>query len=195
MSRFIESICCIDGVAMNLDWHQRRVDHVFCKHFHTDSFRLAEIITDVPPKGTYKCRLVYHDSPQSLEFLSYTPRSVKSLKVVHSNNVNYAYKYEDRNQINVLLDRRQECEEILIVKNGLITDSSYANVALYNGREWHTPKYPLLEGTKRAQYIQNTLLVPKNIEITSLYRYQKVSLINAMLNLDDVSIGIDEIYE
>ena len=43
---------------------------------------------------------------------------------------------------------KREQDEILITRNGLLTDTSIANIALFNGKEWHTPKHPLLKGVQ-----------------------------------------------
>ena len=75
--------------------------------------------------------------------------------------------------------------EILILKNGLITDVSFANIAFYDGKGWYTPDSPLLKGTKRAYYIEKGLLIEKRISPADLPKYQKARLINAMLDLED----------
>jgi 4-amino-4-deoxychorismate lyase len=83
--------------------------------------------------------------------------------------------------------------EAVIIKNNRITDTTYANLALWNGSEWHTPLYPLLKGTKRQLLLQSNQIVEQDILVTDLMRYQKVSLINAMLELGELEIMIGRI--
>ena len=51
----------------------------------------------------------------------------------------------------------------LIVKDGYLTDTSIANIALYDGYTWFTPAHPLLRGTKRAELLNKQLIVEKDI--------------------------------
>ena len=60
---------------------------------------------------------------------------------------------------------RQDKDDILIVKNGLLTDTSIANIALYDGNDWYTPLHPLLKGTKRAELLDKGVLKEKEIKI------------------------------
>ena len=100
----------------------------------------------------------------------------------------YAIKLENVN-------KNESAIDILIVKNGLITDTSYSNIILYNGKEWFTPKSFILNGVKR-QYLLNTGKV-KEIKITleNLKNFEKISLINAMLEPQDIEIGIENILK
>ena len=65
-------------------------------------------------------------------------------------------------KLNSLFQIRQDKDDILIVKNGLLTDTSIANIALYDGNDWYTPLHPLLKGTKRAELLDKGVLKEKN---------------------------------
>jgi 4-amino-4-deoxychorismate lyase len=86
------------------------------------------------------------------------------------------------------------CDEVLIACDGYITDTSYSNVALFDGLEWVTPANPLLKGTQRAKLIASGLAKEKEVTISDLKQYKKLVLVNAMLEFDPThSIRIDSI--
>ena len=41
-----------------------------------------------------------------------------------------------------LKKQQGDCDEILIIRDNHLTDTSYTNVALYDGQQWFTPLYP-----------------------------------------------------
>lgn len=82
-----------------------------------------------------------------------------------------------------------------MVRDGLITDSYYANVALSNNGTWYTPEYPLLRGTMRTKLLSKGKLTVKNIATTELHTYDKVRLFNAMIPFGKIEFGRDMILE
>jgi 4-amino-4-deoxychorismate lyase len=153
-----------------------------------DDLNLAELVeipTDIST-DIYKCKIIYSDTIKDVEFRKYTPRNVEKLRLVMDDEVEYAYKYLDRKQLDDLMREncKDENEDILIIKNGRITDTSYSNVALFDGKEWHTPKFPLLKGTKRAKLLYDNRIIEKDIMIYDLQNYEQIIFINAMLEFD-----------
>ena len=69
--------------------------------------------------------------------------------------------------------------------NGLITDSSTANLLYYNGNQWLTPTFPLLKGTQRAKLLEQEKIQVADIRPSDLHNFKKVRLINAMLRFED----------
>lgn len=108
-----------------------------------------------------KCRVIYGREIEEITYTSYQIRPVHSLQIVYSDDIDYTYKSTDRSVINELFARRQEQDDILIVKNGLLTDTSIGNIALFDGNEWYTPKQPLLKGTRRASLLAMNLIKEK----------------------------------
>jgi 4-amino-4-deoxychorismate lyase len=184
MSRFLETIKLLHGEFYNLDYHQQRLSDT-CKHFNIDGFNLSSFLADqtIPRKGLYKCRIVYGKGVVKFEYLPYHPISIKSLKVVESNSMDYQFKWEDRAVINQLLNQKGSADDIIIVKNGMITDSSYANLIFWDGKNWLTPDHPLLKGTQREVLIEKELIKPVAISVSELRNFEKVKLINAMLGM------------
>ncbi len=196
MSRFIESICFRGGHYQLLHLHQERINKTFA-HFFKSSVPhdLKKVLPDLPFLEPYKVRMVYDHQSLDIDYAEYVPRSIKSLKLVVDDSIDYAYKYEDRSAIDRLLAQKGNADDILICKNGLITDSSYSNLAFWDGSAWYIPANGLLSGVKRAYYLNKGTLRAMDIRIEDLARFQKVSLINAMLNLGDCVIDKKDISE
>lgn len=113
----------------------------------------------------------------------YRMRAISSLRLVTCDDIDYAYKSADRSRLEQLLGQRGNADEIIIVRNGLLTDTSYSNIALFDGTMWVTPKTPLLKGTMRQAMLDKGLLVERDITPEYCWSCREVSLINAMMPL------------
>lgn len=187
MSRLLESIRCENGALQNLPFHQARMDASVMALFAIEN-RLCLEDVEVPADckaGLYKCRVTYGESLQSVEFQPYRRREIRSLRLVTDDTIDYAHKYADRTALQRLLETRGDCDDILIVKEGRITDTSYSNVALFDGKQWCTPARPLLCGTQREKLIAEGVVSPADVRADELERFQKIRIINAMIRFED----------
>ena len=141
----------------------------------------------------YKCRLIYSDTVKKPEFLPYHKRKIKSLKLVVCESIEYNYKYKNRECLNELLELKQNCDDILLVKNKRITDTSFSNVVFSDGKKWITPSTPLLKGTKREKLLSDGKIVQDEIKVNDLKYFQKAALINSMLDLEDNILKIKSV--
>ncbi len=149
---------------------------------------LLENLIEIPNglnDEVYKCRVIYSKEIESVEFEKYIPPKISSLKVVESNFIDYSFKFNDRTQLNDLFQRREDCDDILIVKNGFITDTSYANIVFWDGQNWLTPSTPILAGTARARLLHENKIKKAEVNVADLLRYEKARIINALNDLDD----------
>ncbi len=195
--RFIESILLKNGEYYNLNYHQDRVDRVFTQHAPDNSSHdLNRILPDLRMPGTYKVRLVYGvdviDTTYDLEYAEYHPRKIESLQVIHSDSFDYSLKYENRDEINSLVSK-SSLDDIIIAIDNLITDGSYFNLAFWDGKHWYTPDSPLLKGVRRTQLIQDGRIKEKTIYVNDIPSFEKVSLINAMLDLGELELSTHQI--
>lgn len=195
MYQFIETIQILNGEIQRLEYHQKRMDETR-RHFydHITPVSLGEIICPPPVKEEIKCRIVYDRKLADIQYSPYNMRHIRSLKLVEENDIDYPFKSTDRSVLAEIALQRGECDEVLIVRNGLITDTSYTNVALYDGKDWFTPTHPLLKGTQRESLIQKGLLHEQDIHVEDLSKFQYISPINAMINLNRITIPISCVY-
>jgi 4-amino-4-deoxychorismate lyase len=186
----LETIKVQHNEFQHLNFHNERVNYSRGILFQSaDVWDLSQLIAipELDPHIIYKCRLLYSRAVEQVVFLPYTPRIIKKLYIVTDNDLNYSLKYTDRQALDRLKNSItiQQDSDILIVKNGLISDTSFTNIAFYDGSSWYTPDSPLLKGTKREFYLRKGTLIEKKITPPDLPKYQKARLINAMLDLED----------
>lgn len=129
----------------------------------------------------HKCRVTYGRDLVQVEWEAYQPKIIESLRLVDADKLVYAHKYKNRESLNLLYAQRADCDDVLIVRKGLITDTSYANVALFDGDHWYTPEHPLLAGTQRAFLLAEGAIIPRAIRAETLREYLCLKLFNAML--------------
>jgi 4-amino-4-deoxychorismate lyase len=156
---------------------------------------LLSILTksEYPKSGLFKCRIVYDSSGYTIEYIPYEARHVKTLKVVYDNDIHYNHKFENRAVIHSLFDQRQFCDDVLIIKNGFVTDSSYSNIIFYDGYQWVTPDTPLLKGTMRQMLIDAAEIKVRTISLQDIPAFKSFRLINAMLGFDGPEIDVSGI--
>ena len=197
MYPLFETIRILDGRPQHLEWHQERLERSFYAHFNTATSLRLDAILRVPEKfsrDAVKCRFLYGDGGYRPEFERYVPRKIQSLKLVEAGGLDYSLKYTDRNAINALLKEKDRCDDILICKHGMITDTSYTNVVLFNGERWVTPLHPLLEGTCRNRLVAEGRILEMELHLDDLPRFHSFKLINAMLDFDEqVSLKTERI--
>jgi 4-amino-4-deoxychorismate lyase len=196
MSLLLETIKLVDGKFCNLFHHeQRMIRSLEALCGVEEDFILEDFLSElqVPQEGVFKCRIVYDELTKEVEFIPYQPRMVKSLKIIENDRINYEFKYADREQIEKLFDKRNGCDDILIVKKGEITDASYANIVFKRDDEWVTPWAPLLKGTMRQKLIDENKIIPEKILLEDIPSFQSFKLINAMLEFDAPEIDVSNI--
>ncbi len=190
MYPFFETIRYKNGVLENLAFHQQRVNRTFMQFKETIEAKGAitslDLSTIQVPVGlltnqVYKCRLKYNlASDFTIAFEPYTIRTIKNCLLTEIGDNKYDYKYTDRDWLNEAL-LVAGTDEIIFTSAGYIKDGSYANLAFFDGRDWFTPKNPLLLGTRRAALIKKDIIKELDIRIADLYKYKSIKLINAMM--------------
>ncbi len=198
MFRVIETIRLENGQLGDLSYHEARMNRAVSEVLRLNrSVNLEAILAmkQLPANGLVKVRVVYGNVVHAVEVEPYVIREIKSLKIVHSDSINYPHKFEDRKELNTLFEQRGACDDVIIAKNNLITDSSYANLVFKKGNQWITPKSYLLNGTMRQQLLDKKIITEEDISLDDLHRYDKVKLINAMLLLDGPEIEVSKIVK
>jgi len=196
MLKFIETLRIENGIIHNLDYHNARLNLTRRQNFNSkdkiDLKDFADAFQDI--KGRMKCRVLYSENDYEVSYEMYKRRSINTIKLVFDDKISYEFKSENRSDLNDLYVQKENCDEILIVKNGFITDTSYTNAAFFDGARWFTPENPLLAGTKRQELLDKQIIIPQKIKVKDLSDYQRISLINSMLDLGEIMIDIGNIF-
>jgi 4-amino-4-deoxychorismate lyase len=199
--RTFTSIKVVDGKMQLEDWHLRRINEIFCIHGWGSRLHrsLQDALLEVPyslPSGVSKLRLwLTADRVEHTDCTPYTLKKINRVVCVPADEVNYRFKHQNRDAINALkkLYAPNDDAEILMVQNGFVTDSSYSNVCFWDGAEWITPKSHLLNGIKRQYLLHTKQIAEKEIAVKDIYSYKKMALINAMIELEEVMVPIENI--
>ncbi|HZJ80099.1 MAG TPA: aminotransferase class IV [Dysgonamonadaceae bacterium] len=196
---FIEVIKVENGIFVNPLPH---IERIFRTTLHLfDKPLLVELNNDIIPAhlhavGRVKCRIVYGREIVSIDFEPYKMRNIKSLSLAEHNTIDYKYKYHKRDEINKLRALHSETDDILIIKNSQVTDTSFSNVVFkdHTGK-LYTPKSTLLAGTKRGQLLEAGIIQEKEVQVSDINSYMGVYLINAMIDIEDnIFVGVDAIF-
>jgi 4-amino-4-deoxychorismate lyase len=185
MCLLFETICIKDGVPQHLAWHKRRID-LACRELWPAAVPVDPgsviVIPDEFSKGLVRCKIVYGRGVRKISFSIYSPRAISSLRLVES-DIDYHLKYDDRKGLDSLFALREDADEIIIVKKGLVTDTSMSNLVFFDGADWITPKKPLLKGTCRDRLLAAGQITEMDIRPADLGNFIGCKLINAMRDL------------
>ncbi|MEI6455216.1 MAG: aminotransferase class IV family protein [bacterium] len=183
MCRFFETIRITDGRPEFLSRHESRMNQTRKVFGRELSFlSLSERIN--PPadlsEGLARCKVIYGKDIESIEYTAYHRKTIRSLMVVTCDDIDYGYKFLNRACLEALMATRGDCDDIIIMKRGFITDASMANLIFFDGKDWVTPKDPLFPGTCRARLLAEGVIKEKKIRLEEVIGFLGVKLINAL---------------
>lgn len=189
MYRFLETIRIENGVPCNLEGHFWRIKRTLGKNFDTFwtifNAKAGIIVPEKFSTGIVKARMIYDEKHFKISFSQYEKRNISRLILIKNQGIMYNKKYSDRSKLDSLSTNLDTNTDFLLVTKGMITDTSYCNVALQMGNKWFTPSYPLLQGTQRKQLLNNGIILIKRIHVEDLQFYSAIKLFNAMITWDE----------
>lgn len=181
----LESIYLKDGRFRHLELHQKRIDYSRKQALNLENHLELESLFaqhEIPQQGIFKCRILYGIDFDIPEFVVYNHKSINSLKLIEADTLNYSLKFSNRAAINEAFSRRMDCDDVLLVKQGFITDSFYCNIAFSAGGQWFTPDKPLLKGVQRHYLLSQEIIIEQEIRLTDLKNFSSFKLFNAMID-------------
>jgi 4-amino-4-deoxychorismate lyase len=167
--------------------HQKRVDHTFSHFGKEDSIDLAKIYKhlDHNEDGLFKLRIVYDlDKKVRTQMIPYAIPELNDFQLVENNSFDYSFKSEDRRELEKM-KMKSRAEEIIIVKNNHITDTSYSNLLFKKGKDWFTPSTYLLNGVQRQNLLKQKKIKETEITLQNLKEFSHFQLINALNDFDE----------
>lgn len=190
MSQFIESIKVEDQELFLLEFHQKRVNDTFAHFGKEGSIDLEKIFKNLnhDEDGLYKLRLTYDlDKKFRTMMIPYAIPEIQDFRLVENNIYDYSFKFEDRKELEKM-KAKSKAEEIIIVKNNHITDTSFSNILFQKGKEWFTPKTYLLNGVQRQNLLKKKKIKEAEITLQNIKEFSNFQLINALNDFDDMFI-------
>ena len=190
MSQFIESIKVEDQKAFLMEFHQKRVNDTFAHFGAQGSIDLEKIFKSLEhdEDGLYKLRIVY-DLNRNFkhQMIPYAIPEIENFQLVENNSYDYSFKFEDRKEFEKM-KTKAKTEEIIIVKNNHITDTSYTNILFLKGETWYTPTTYLLNGVMRQHLLKEKKIREAEITLQNIREFTHFQLINSMNDFDDMFI-------
>jgi 4-amino-4-deoxychorismate lyase len=175
--QYFETIKCLDEQIFNLKYHKQRISKTVGLNINLEEYIYP------PNNKLLKCKVIYDsDGILDIIFDVYIIKEIKTFKFIYDDKIEYKFKSINRDYINTLYNKRGDNDEIIIVQNGYITDTSIANIAIFNKNRWFTPEKTLLEGTTKNRYLEKNKILEKNITVDEFKNAQKIALMNAMID-------------
>ncbi|ALV24809.1 branched-chain amino acid aminotransferase, possible 4-amino-4-deoxychorismate lyase PabC [Campylobacter iguaniorum] len=172
-----ETIKIVNFEPLNLDFH---IDRAVNSTSQKLKFDFKSILKS-PLNGLVRAKVVFeiNGNLHSVEYFAYKMRDFYEFKLTKI-DFDYSKKYLDRGNIEKITPQNSE---IIMLKNDLVTDTSIANIAIFDeiSGSWITPKIPLLKGTTRARLLQNGFLKEANITKDMLLKAKRFAIMNAMI--------------
>ena len=176
---YFETIKCYNYDIYNLTYHINRISNTIGLNIN-----LQEYIYP-PNKSLLKCKVIYDKNGiLNILYSPYKKRLINTFKLIYDDNIIYNKKSTNRKLIDNLFFKKGLSDEIIIIKNNLITDTSIANIAIFYNNQWITPKSPLLHGTSLQRHLNNDKIIQKDISVKMLKDAKKIALLNAMIDFD-----------
>jgi 4-amino-4-deoxychorismate lyase len=181
MAQLLETLKIVNGIAPFVEFHNQRLNDARQILFNAkDQIDLKKVIQAPTSTGIYRCRIIYSETIEAVEYLPHQNRNFQTFKIVEDDNIDYQFKYLNRDNINRLFTLKGSADDLLIIKNGLVTDTSIANVAFWQD-QWLTPSTPLLKGTTRARLLSEKQLFEADIRLEELNQFPKMAIMNALI--------------
>ncbi|WEK68714.1 MAG: aminotransferase class IV [Candidatus Chryseobacterium colombiense] len=190
MSQFIESIKVEDQKIFLLEFHQKRINQTFSHFGKEGSIDLKKIYDHLEhdEDGLFKLRLVYDlDKKIRTQMIPYAIPEIADFQLVENNSYDYSFKFEDRKELEKM-KMKAKAEEIIIVKNNHITDTSFSNILFLKGKDWFTPSTYLLNGVQRQNLLKHKKIKETEITLQNIKQFSHFQLINALNDFDDMFV-------
>ncbi len=187
----LETIRVCGNKPVNLAWHQRRMDESIRKLFGRENPWRLDTLFKLPDRlreHTVKWRILYGPDSIQMSYEKYHVRYIRHFFIVENNHIEYSYKFADRKIFQRLKEKFSPLDEIIIVRNGRITDTSFSNLAFFDGKQWITPSDYLLNGTARMRLLENGVIHEEPVDLHALRRFTRFKLINAMLPWENTPV-------
>lgn len=173
-----------------MDLHQKRVNQTFSHFGKEDSIDLAKIYKNLQhdEDGLFKLRIAYDlDKRIRTQMIPYAIPEIQDFKLVENNSFDYSFKFEDRKELDKM-KAKAKAEEIIIVKNNHITDTSFSNLLFLKGKDWFTPSTYLLNGVQRQHLLKQKKIKETEITLQNIKQFTHFQIINALNDFDDMFI-------
>lgn len=188
MFPLFETLAIEKGKIQNIEYHQTRYERSLRQYYGKSAvkiFNLFELIQVSPhfQDQLVRCRIDYNAETIQIQYFEYQRKIYRTFQPIICDDIDYSLKYANRDLLNSLFAQRGNCDEIMIIKNGKVTDCSIGNLIFRQGNQWFTPDTPLLKGTQREKLLREGKITEATIYAKDIEKFDEIRLINAMNGL------------
>ncbi|OOF67563.1 aminotransferase class IV family protein [Rodentibacter caecimuris] len=185
MNPLFETIAVIQSKVQNIEYHQSRYERSLRQFYGKSAVNIFDLFQAIHlPKDLLnqfvRCRIEYDRHNINVQYFPFIPKNYRTFQPVVCDHIDYGLKYTDRYLLNQLLQKRQNCDEIIIIKQGKVTDCSIGNLVFRKDNQWFTPDTPLLKGTQREKLLQQNIIQECEILAQDINKFDEIVLINAL---------------
>ena len=187
MYQFFESIKLFNGKFELLDLHTERLNRTRIYFYENSEPVDLHKELNVPSgyeTGLFKVKVIYSECIDEIIIEPYVIKGCSTVRLVEKVYLSYEYKFLDRAILEEDLKRDMLADDVIFLRNGELTDASYSNVILFDGKEWFTPQNCLLAGVKRRSLLDARNLKERRIYNDELGNFTKIAFINAMRDFE-----------
>lgn len=190
MYRFLETMYYDGSGIRNLDLHLERIQSsliyssggVLSGVGNSMLIQIKEILRSFQISGqAQRVRVLYDENGLDIEaspLMIQYPTTFRCVDVDH--NFDYSYKFADRQVLNEAFLKRNGKEDVILIRDGWVTDTSKANLAFRKNDKWYTPYFPLLAGTTWKKLVSEQSLLPRPIHVDHIALFDVVRTFNAL---------------
>lgn len=182
-----ETLCIEQQQIKNCAYHQQRYERALYQFYGESAVEIYDLFEIIHLQPEFlnltpltRCRIDYNATTFQIQFFPYQRRKIATFQPVICDDIDYSLKFTDRTLLNRLLAQRGDCDEIMIIKQGKVTDCSIGNLAFRLGEHWFTPDSPLLAGTQRRYLLEQGILQEIPIFVEDVLKFDEIRVINAM---------------
>ncbi|HHT7764216.1 aminotransferase class IV family protein [Pasteurella multocida] len=184
-----ETIAIVNGEIQHLALHQQRYAASLATFYGEKGAKVQDLakIIQIPTALEHtqhapiiRCRIDYNQQDCDVHYFPYQRKIYRTFQPVICDEINYDLKYADRALLNQLFAQRGNCDEIMIIKHGNVTDCSIGNLVFRQGEQWFTPDSPLFYGTQRAWLLQQGKIQARPILLQEIAQFEEIRLINVL---------------
>ncbi len=181
-----ETLSIVDGKIQNLKYHQQRVDYAMKYYFNSKQavrFFSEFAIPNKFQQGQVRCRINYNATDFNVQFSYYTPKKIHSFQCVYTQDLDYQFKYANREKLDNL--KGQNSDEMIIINNGFVTDCTIGNLLFLKQNQWYSSNHYLLKGTQLSYLVDQQKVQLIDIPVEKIAEFEKIMMINALNPFDE----------
>ncbi|MXN88850.1 aminotransferase class IV family protein [Pasteurella canis] len=184
-----ETIAIVNGEIQHLALHQQRyidsLKQFYAKkavnvHDFAQVIQIQTALEQTQYAPLIRCRIDYNATELQVQYFAYQRKTYRTFQPVICDDIEYGLKYADRTPLAQLLQQKGDCDEIMIIKQGKVTDCTIGNLVFRRGKHWFTPDTPLLAGTQRTKLLAENKIQQCTILLEDIATFDEIRLINAL---------------